>query len=100
MNSALRDLRFAALCEGISLAVLVFVAMPLKHVAGLPLAVRIVGAAHGLLFLVFVSALSRAVLEQRWPARRWLAALGWAVLPLGFLVLDRKLRAAVEAAER
>jgi integral membrane protein len=96
----LRQLRIAALCEGISLAVLVFVAMPLKHLAGLPLAVRVVGLAHGLLFLVFCSALYRVVLERRWPARRWLSALGWSVLPLGFLALDRTLRAAIEVDER
>jgi integral membrane protein len=100
MRGALAELRFAALCEGASLAALVFVAMPLKYAAGLPLAVRIVGAAHGLLFLVLCAALYRVVLERRWPPRRWLAALGWSLVPLGFLVLDRQLRAELESEER
>jgi integral membrane protein len=95
----LRDLRFVALLEGLSLAVLLFVAMPLKHLAGLPLAVRIVGSAHGLLFLVFCAALYRVALERRWPLKRSLLALFWSVVPLGFLVLDRSLRDELEKSE-
>jgi integral membrane protein len=98
--AALRELRFAALCEGVSLTVLLFVAMPLKYAAGLPLAVRIVGAIHGLLFLVMCAALYRVVLERRWPLGRWLAAFVWSLVPFGFLVLDRNLRAELAAEER
>ena len=42
--TALRQLRLVALLEGTSFLVLLFIAMPLKYLAGLPLAVRIVGA--------------------------------------------------------
>jgi integral membrane protein len=70
----LRQLRLIAFLEGLSFVLLLFVAMPLKYLAELPMAVRIVGSVHGLLFLVFVAALYRVVLEQEWPARRWLAA--------------------------
>ena len=42
--TALRQFRLVALLEGSSFLALLFIAMPLKYLAGLPLAVRIVGA--------------------------------------------------------
>lgn len=47
-------LRWAALFEGSSLILLLFVAMPLKYYAGFPEAVKIIGPAHGILFLSFL----------------------------------------------
>lgn len=95
-------LRVAAFLEGVSLLVLVLVAMPLKHVYGMPMAVRVVGSVHGLLFLVFLSLLFRVVLERRWPLRRALGAVVASLLPGGTFVLDRALSrelAAARAAE-
>jgi len=53
--NALARLRLVTWLEGLSLLTLLFVAMPLKHVFGMPLAVRVVGSVHGLLFLLFIS---------------------------------------------
>ena len=92
----LRQLRLVALLEGLSFVLLLFVAMPLKYLAELPVAVRIVGSVHGLLFLVFVGALYRVVLEYGWPARRWLAAFVSSVVPFGTLVFDRTLKREIE----
>ena len=58
--TALRHLRLVALLEGSSFLVLLFIAMPLKYLADQPLAVRIVGSIHGLLFVIFMAALFRA----------------------------------------
>jgi integral membrane protein len=46
--------------EGISFLVLLFVAMPMKYLFGLPEAVRIVGGLHGILFILFSVILLRA----------------------------------------
>ena len=51
----LRRLRTAGIVEGTSTLVLFFVAMPLKYLAGLPLAVTIAGGIHGIFFLVLVA---------------------------------------------
>ncbi|MET0793869.1 MAG: DUF3817 domain-containing protein [Polyangiaceae bacterium] len=90
--SALRSLRLYTWLEGSSLLFLVCVAMPLKHVFGMPLAVRVVGSVHGLLFLLFVTALLRARSERSWPSRRTLWALASAFLPGGSFLLDRALK--------
>lgn len=90
--TALRALRLVSALEGLSLVVLLFVAMPLKYGLGLAGAVRVAGGVHGVLFLAFCASLFRVVLEERWPLRRWATALGWALVPFGALVLDRRLR--------
>jgi integral membrane protein len=90
--SARRALRVISGLEGLSLLVLLFVAMPLKYGLGLALAVRVAGGVHGVLFLAFCAALFRVVLEEDWPLRRWASALGLALVPFGALVLDRRLR--------
>jgi integral membrane protein len=96
--TALRHLRLVALLEGTSFLGLLFIAMPLKYLAGLPLAVRIVGSVHGALFLVFLAALYRAASQRRWPARRWLIAFVSSVVPFGTFVFDRSLRREIAAA--
>ncbi len=78
--------------EGISFLVLLGVAMPLKYLAGQPMAVRVVGSAHGLLFVLYVMAVVLVAVEMRWPLRRVAAAFAAAVLPFGPFVFDAHLR--------
>jgi integral membrane protein len=98
--TALRHLRLVALGEGASFLVLLFVAMPLKYLAGLPLAVRIVGSIHGVLFIAFVLALIRVSIAQTWPVRRSLLAFVASILPFGTFVFDRSLRQEIVALTR
>jgi integral membrane protein len=90
--SALRQLRWTAFLEGVSFLVLLFIAMPVKYLWEQPLAVRVTGSVHGLLFLLFVSSLFRAASEHGWPWKRSLAAFGASLVPFGTFVLDRALR--------
>ncbi|MEO6487107.1 MAG: DUF3817 domain-containing protein [Thermoanaerobaculia bacterium] len=87
----IRALRRLAIVEGISTLVLFGVAMPLKYLAGMPLAVRIVGSIHGLLFVALVIALLLAI--RRVPISLALAAAGIAaaIVPGGPFLLDRRL---------
>ncbi|WP_437709655.1 DUF3817 domain-containing protein [Sorangium sp. So ce448] len=94
--SALRTLRVVGFLEGLSFLVLLTVAMPLKYIFGLPIAVRIAGSAHGLFFLLFVSALFRAATERDWPRRRSLTALLASLVPGGTFALDRTLKREIE----
>jgi integral membrane protein len=71
----------------------VFVAMPLKHLFGLPLLTRVLGGLHGLLFLLFVAALARAASEREWSRSKSLLALASALIPGGGFWLDRRLKA-------
>ncbi len=98
VTNCLRQFRIVALLEGSSFLLLLFVAMPLKYWAGIPMAVRVMGSLHGLLFVLFVVALLRASVEREWPARRWLWMFASSLLPFGMFVLDRSLRRELQTA--
>lgn len=80
--------------EGYSWLLLLFVAMPLKYGLGYPLAVRIVGTAHGGLFVAFVALLGAAFLRLGWPLKNTAALFVTSLLPFGFLFAPRWLPAA------
>ncbi|HEX6810663.1 MAG TPA: DUF3817 domain-containing protein [Planctomycetota bacterium] len=83
-------LRWMAIAEAISFLVLLGVAMPLKHVWGKPLAVLLVGSAHGGLFLLFCWSLVRVVQNANWPRGRVLLVFVSSLLPFGPFVIDRR----------
>jgi integral membrane protein len=84
--------RLIAWLEGLSFLVLLGIAMPLKYFAHLPLAVRVAGSAHGLLFVLYVIAVAGAYGAGRWRASRAAWAVVAAVLPFGAFVFDARLR--------
>ena len=93
----LQNFRIVAFLEGMSFVVLLFVAMPLKYMLDLPIAVRVVGSIHGLLFVIFVAALVRVAFERRWPLRRSAVAFVASCVPFGTFVLDRALKRELES---
>jgi len=88
----IHGLRILALLEACSYLALVGIAMPLKYFADQPLAVRYVGWAHGLLFVLFCAALLRAQLAARWPIERSAGYFIASLVPLVPFWLDRGLR--------
>lgn len=97
-STVLRQLRAIGLAEGASFLILLLVAMPLKYLAGLPQAVRIVGMLHGLLWVLYVAAAIHAALVVRWPLSRTLLVLAASVLPAGPFFIDGWLRRQEQAA--
>lgn len=86
-------LRAIAFVEGISYLVLLFVAMPLKYFAGMPLAVRVVGSLHGALF-VLLALLTLQAMRTRGKTFGWGLRIGVAsLIPFGTFFLDKELRA-------
>ncbi|WP_339826759.1 DUF3817 domain-containing protein [uncultured Arenimonas sp.] len=87
----LNAFRLLSLIEGLSLITLLFVAMPARYQFGIDF-VWPVGMAHGVLWLAFVAMSLLVSHLQRWSVLAWLLALLCSVLPLGFLLLDARLR--------
>jgi integral membrane protein len=98
LNTEIGRFRLVSLLEGISFLVLLGIAMPLKYAAGIPEAVRYVGWAHGLLFVLFILALLSASTAARWPLSKIAGAFIASVVPFGAFVLERRLRAEERAA--
>lgn len=85
-------LRLSAFLEGISLLVLVFIAVPLKYYFDNPSWVKSIGPIHGALFLLFIFNALRVGVEQRWK----FGEITWKVLvacfvPFGTFYIDYKI---------
>ncbi len=88
----LNQLRIIGLLEGTSYLVLLLVAMPLKYFADSPGMVRVVGMAHGVLFVMFVGWVLLVGRKHRWPFVWYVYAAIASVVPFGTFVFDRTLR--------
>ena len=85
---ALHYLRIASLAEGATLLALLLVAVPLKRMVDLPMAVSIMGPMHGLAFLIYsamvLHALSTRLVTTAEMARLMMAAF----VPFGAFMLN------------
>tara|TARA_B100001964_G_scaffold224715_1_gene271812 strand:+ start:82 stop:381 length:300 start_codon:yes stop_codon:yes gene_type:complete len=92
LSSVLGRLRLVALIEGIAYLVLLGIAMPLKYLYAMPLAVRVVGITHGLLFIVLVTLLLRAHEHHRWTTSFSIRVFVASLIPFGAFWMDRRLK--------
>lgn len=90
LSSSLSRLRLVGSLEGASFLVLLLIAMPLKYAADQPLAVRYVGMAHGVLFLLYLLAIVPVALDHRWSWKTVALAVLASILPAGPFVFDAK----------
>ena len=86
------QLRIASLLEGFSFLLLLFLAMPLKYVFGMPMATRMVGGLHGLLFVNLLLSVLRVRIEGVRTAVSLVKVIALSFVPFGFLAVDRQLR--------
>ncbi|PZR18302.1 MAG: hypothetical protein DI539_16255 [Flavobacterium psychrophilum] len=85
-----RLFKIIATLEGISLLALLFVAMPLKYIWNMPEYVRVVGMAHGLLFIVYIIIASMLKSELKWPFGKYLIICLASVIPFGTFYIEYK----------
>ena len=83
-------LRWAALFEGTSLLLLLFVAMPLKYYAGIPEAVQIIGPIHGFLFLAFIALLFLHAAKRELGLVKTLVGFFASLIPFGTFIFKAK----------
>ncbi len=99
LKTSLGRLRVIGWWEGVSFLVLLLVAMPLKYFADWPLGVRVVGMAHGVLFMLYVLAAIQAALDHSWTWRRTALVLAASLLPAGPFIVDAKILRAEAGSE-
>ena len=92
MKNPIGVLRATALIEGVSFLVLLFLAMPLKYIWDQPMAVRMVGAAHGALWVAFCAMLFYTMLVAKWPLGRAALLFVAALIPFGPWLVDRRMK--------
>ena len=91
-RASLLQFRRIALLEGISLLILLFIAMPLKYFLDLPSAVKYIGWIHGILFIVYVFLLFTVWIKLKWGIQKVLLAFLASILPFGIFLLEKKLK--------
>jgi len=82
-------LRLAALFEGTSLILLLFIAMPLKYYAGIPLATKIVGMTHGIFVFAFLYQLFTASDEAPFSGKEMGILTLMSLIPFGSFYNDK-----------
>lgn len=92
-SNPIRLLRHIAFLEGISFLLLLGVAMPLKYLADLPVAVKIAGWFHGALFVAVCLILMQVMNRTSWSFLRCAAVFVSALLPFGPFIMDSRLKA-------
>jgi integral membrane protein len=91
-TSALTFFRQVAMVEGISLLLLLFIAMPLKYFADRPEAVKYVGWAHGVLFLLYLVLLLIVWIKYKWSFLKVVVAFIASLIPFGTFLFERRLK--------
>lgn len=91
-DSPLARLRSVGFLEGTSFLLLLGIAMPLKYLAGQPLAVTVIGTAHGFLWILYLVVLAIAWRQYRWTFGRVVMGGIASVMPFGPFLFDRSLR--------
>ena len=92
LKTTIGRLRLIGTIEGLSFLLLIGIAMPMKYIYGDPSLVKIVGQAHGLLWVVFCFALIDAKSKEGWSIKQALIPFVASMLPFGPFVVDRKLK--------
>lgn len=92
LKTSVGRLRLIGYIEGLSLLVLLFIAVPLKYMASNPSLTKTMGPIHGALFLLFIFNTLSVGVEQKWKFRQttWKVILA-CIIPFGTFYVDRKI---------
>jgi len=89
-NPIISRFRAVAIAEGWSYLILLGIAMPLKYIWDMPLFVKYVGWAHGILFVAYWVLAVPLFTKLKWDLER-IVGLGLAsILPFGTFIMERK----------
>lgn len=89
VNKPLGRLRLAGIIEGITLISLLLIAVPLKHLFGIPDAVSLIGPIHGIAFILYIVTLIDNFSGGGWSGRDMARTSVVAIIPFGTFLNDR-----------
>ena len=90
-NDLIGNFRIIGFIEGISYLVLLFIAMPMKYMMGIAIATKIVGMAHGLLFIIFLVVLMQAAQKHNFSMKDSIIFFVASLIPFGTFYTDKRL---------
>jgi len=92
INESVRKFGLINTIEGYSYIILVFIAMPMKYLLEIPLAVKIAGMAHGVLFIIFLYLGVKAWISTKWSLYQTIIFFIASLLPFGTFVTKNKIK--------
>jgi len=90
MNNTLKFFQKIAILEGWSYLILLGIGMPLKYIMHIGMPLKIIGWAHGILFIIYCVTLL-LLLIKKWSLKNCIISFIASLIPLGTFVLDKKL---------
>lgn len=90
LKTKIGRLRIMGFLEGISLIVLVFIAVPMKYWYDDASLTKMMGPIHGALFLLFLLNTFSAGIEQKWKVKTTGMILASCFIPFGTFYVDYK----------
>ncbi|GGX28073.1 DUF3817 domain-containing protein [Aquimarina muelleri] len=82
--------RIISYLEGISYLLILFVTMPLKYMFDSPEPNKIIGMAHGFLFLIYIVFAILVKYEKQWSPKTLVIVLLCSIIPFGTFWMDKK----------
>ncbi|WP_369683453.1 DUF3817 domain-containing protein, partial [Nonlabens dokdonensis] len=86
----LKFFKYLAIVEGYSFLLILFLTMPLKYLGGILLPNKIMGMAHGFLFLAYVVVAIVVGQMLKWKFKDQLIVLAMSVVPFGTFWMEEK----------
>lgn len=97
LKTKIGRLRIIGFLEGLSLIVLVFIAVPMKYMYNDESLTKMMGPIHGALFLLFLLNTFSAGIEQKWKAKTSGMILASCFIPFGTFYVDYKFLKNIDA---
>lgn len=86
----IKTFKWIARGEGVSLLILLFIAMPLKYIWNNPSWVEVVGMIHGLLFIAYVALAIWIYMKLKWSIKRLGIVILASIIPFGTFYIEKK----------
>ncbi|WP_017258306.1 DUF3817 domain-containing protein [Pedobacter arcticus] len=97
LKSSIGQFRLICFLEGITLLVLIFIAMPMKYYFENPIVSKIFGPIHGALFLAYVAYTILFAVNYNWSLKKifWVSIASF--FPFATFYVDKKVLAKIPA---
>ncbi|WP_136666554.1 DUF3817 domain-containing protein [Flavobacterium sp. H122] len=86
----LKNFKTLALIEGISAILLFFFAMPMKYAFDMPVFVKYIGMAHGILFIGYILFATLLMSAEKWNLKKYALICLASIPPFGTFYIEKK----------
>ncbi len=90
LQNQIKLFKIISILEGTSFLVLLLIAMPIKYIYHIDIYVRVVGMAHGVLFISYILGAFILYNQLKWSTKTLLTIMVCSVIPLGPFYAEKK----------